>query len=303
MKESVAPILQAIGAILQAIGAIGWACLPFTVLFVFKAEITRAFGRLKKGEIFGLKFELDELEKSADATAMEVPTFVGPVLLEESQVARADQEEKFDAKIKSILQQATSAPKVALIALRAELEKEARQALAARGMLGGRQAVSVSQALSELHQYGFPPNLSGSLKLFNDVSNSIIHGKTDATDDDVLRALDSGISILRSLIALPNEVNVVYHPGVELFSDAAGTKIIPDAKGIMLETTSPGGVTKTLRIFPTTRTHFQKGKRVAWEWNMQEVWPAAWYRDPGTGAIKGAWGSSAEFIGRHLDDI
>jgi hypothetical protein len=221
-----------------------------------QGRITRAFGRLKKGEFFGLKFELDELEKSADATAMEVPTFVGPVLLEESQVARADQEEKFDATIKSILQQATSAPKVALIALRAELEKDARQALAARGMLGGRRAVSVSQALSELHQYGFPPNLSGSLKLFNDVGNSIIHGKTDATDDDVLRALDSGISILRSLNALPNEVNVVYHPGVELFSDAAGTKTIPDAKGIMIETTSPGDVTKMLRIFPTTRSHF-----------------------------------------------
>lgn len=301
MKESVAPILQAIGGILQAIGAIGWACLPFTVLFVFKTEIIRAFSRLRKGEFLGLKFELDELEKSADATAMEVSTYVGPVPLEENRVARG--EEKFDATIKSILQQATSAPKVALIVLRAELEREARQALAARGMLGGRLAVSVSQALSELHQYGFPPNLSGSLKLFNDVSNSIIHGKTDATDDDVLRALDSGISILRSLNALPNEVHVVYQPGVEIFSDAAGTQPILDAKGVILENTSPGGVTKTFQIFPTTRTHFQKGKKVAWEWNMQKNWPAAWYRDPDTGVIKVAWGSSAEFIGRHLDDI
>ena len=28
------------------------------------------------------------------------------------------------------------------------------------------------------------------------------------------------------------------------------------------------------------------------------VWPAAWYRDPDTGVMKEAWGSSAEF--RHV---
>jgi hypothetical protein len=59
----------------------------------------------------------------------------------------------------------------------------------------------------------------------------------------------------------------------------------------------------TFRIFPTTRTHFQKGKRVAWEWNMAKVWPAAWYRDPDTGEIKEGWVSAAEFVGRHLDDV
>ena len=60
---------------------------------------------------------------------------------------------------------------------------------------------------------------------------------------------------------------------------------------------------KTHRILPTTRTHFQKGKRVAWDWNMQKKWPTAWYRDPNTGGVKRAWIKSAEFIGRHLDDI
>jgi hypothetical protein len=116
-------------------------------------------------------------------------------------------------------------------------------------------------------------------------------------------AAKTGMTILRALNVLPNEVNVVYHPGVEIFSDAAATKPIPDAKGVILETTSPGGVMKTFRIFPTTRTHFQKGKQVAWEWSMQKGWPAAWYRDPDTGTITQAWVSSAEFIGRHLDDI
>ena len=160
----------------------------------------------------------------------------------------------------------------------------------------------VGQALDELQQYGFPPNLLGSLKLFAEVRNKIVHGSA-ATDDDALRAIDSGLTILRALNALPNEINVVYHPGVQVFSDAGCTQPIPDVKGLILETTSPGGAMKSFRIYPTTRTNFQKGKQVAWEWNMQKVWPAAWYRDPDSHEIKQAWSQSAEFIGRHLDDV
>jgi hypothetical protein len=307
--EHVAPILQAIAALL-------WGIFAFTALFVLKPEITRALGRLRKGKFFGQEFELGDelvkLETFAAAAAKEVQGFSRNISVEgetghfflvgESATANVNQEEQFDATIKSILQQATSAPKIALMTLGAELEKQARQALATRGLLRGRPIVSVSQALSELHQYGFPPNLLGSVKLFTDVRNKIIHGAA-ATDDDALGALDSGMTILRALNALPHEVYVVYHPGVEIFSDATCTKPIPDAKGIILETTSPGTVMKTFQILPTTRTHFQKGKQVAWEWNMQKVWPAAWYRDPDTGTITQAWVSSAEFIGRHLDDI
>jgi hypothetical protein len=291
-----------VAPILQAIASLAWATIAFAALFMFKPEITRALSRLRKGEILGQKFELGDelvqLEISAAASAKEAQELPP----EESRMAIAGQEEKFDATIKSILQQATSAPKVALMTLRAELERQAQEGLATRGLLRGRPVVSLSQALSELRQYGFPPNLQGSLELFDDVRNKIIHGAA-ATDDDALRALDSGLTILRTLNALPNEVNVVYHPGVEIFSDAACTKPIPDAKGVILETTSPGGVMKTFRIFPSSRTHFQRGKQVAWEWNMRKVWPAAWYRDPDTGVTKQAWLGSTEFIGRHLDEI
>jgi hypothetical protein len=185
--------------------------------------------------------------------------------------------------------------------LRAELEKQAQQALATRGLLRGRPVVSLNQALGELRQYGLP-ELEASQKLFDDVRNKLVHGAA-GTDDDALRALDSGITILRALNALPNEVNVVHNPRVEIFSDGMCTTPIPDAKGVILESTPPGGGMKTFRIFPTTRIHFQKGKRVAWEWNMQKVWPAAWYRDPDTGTITQAWDQAAEFIGRHLDEI
>jgi hypothetical protein len=294
--------MEHIAPILQSIASLAWAFFAFTALFLLKSEITRAVSRLKKGEILGQKFELgDELAKleySAAATAKEVEE-LPPI---ESQVTSAEQESEFDTTIKLILQQATSAPKIALMTLGTELEKQTRQALATRGLLRGRTSVSISQALSELHQYGFPPNLSGSLKLFDDVRNKIIHG-AQATDDNALSALDSGMTILRALKALPNEMHVVYDSGVEIFSDEACTKLILNGKGVILETTSPGGVMKRHSIFPTTRTHFRKGKQVAWEWNMQLIWQSAWYREPDTGTIKPAWSSSAEFVGRHLDDI
>ena len=307
--EQVAPILKAIASLL-------WTGFAFMVLFLFKSEIREAIQRLAKVEILGQKIELRdklvELQASAVATEKEVQELPRHFILDaepgqylmrgERATTRVDQEETFDATVKSILQQATSDPKLALMAVAAELEKQARQALATRGLLGDRQAVSLSQALNELNQYGFPPNLADTLRLFLDVRNRIIHGAA-ATNDDALSALDSGLILLRALNGLPNEVNIVYHPGVENFLDADCTQPITDAKGLILETTSPGGAMKTHRILPTTRTHFQKGKRVAWDWNMQKKWPTAWYRDPDTGGVKRAWIESAEFIGRHLDDI
>jgi hypothetical protein len=60
---------------------------------------------------------------------------------------------------------------------------------------------------------------------------------------------------------------------------------------------------KALRVFPTTRTHFERGREVAWDWNRDRSWGPAWYRHPDSGDLQHAWDSSLEFIGRHLDDI
>lgn len=291
--------MEHVAPILHALASLAWVVFAFIALRMFKTEIAGLFSRLKKIKKGEYEVKFEQLNNSAAASIEEVKKLL-PVV--ETRMASADQEEAIEGTIRSILQQATSAPKVALMMLRAELEKQALQGLATRGLLRGRPVVPLSQALSDLSQYGIPQHLAPSARLFVDVSNKIIHGAA-GTNDDVLKALASGITILRALNALPNEVNVVYGSGVAIFSDAMCTIAIPDAKGVILETTPPGGGMKTLRIFPTTRTHFQEGKQVAWEWNMHRVWPAAWYRDPDTQTIKLAWDQAAEFIGRHLDEI
>ncbi len=294
--------MEHLAALIQAVASLAWVGFAFTALFTFKPEIMQALGRLRKAELFGQKIELNEelalLEKSAVAATKEAHDML-PLL---ENASRLDGYGSLGPAIDSILEKAADSPKLALIMLSAELERRALRGLATRGLLRGRPQVPVSLALDELRQYGIPPNLKGSLELFTNVRNRIIHGGA-ATDDDALSALDSGMTILRALDALPNETNVVYHPGVDIFSDADCKKPFSYGKGVILEVTSPGGVIKTKRIYPSTRTHFERGKQVAWEWNSGRTWPAVWYRDPDSTEIKYGWTASAEFIGRHLDEI
>jgi hypothetical protein len=295
-------LLDQIAPIIKALAALLWPLISLVVVVIFRSEIKVAMHRISKAEIFGQKIELREelaeLKASVAATAVEIDALPK----ENRRVDGIEQDAMLNASVEALLKQATSDPKLALMSLSAELEKQARLALASRGLLQKRHAVSIGEALKELIEYGFPPNLIESLRLFSDVRNRIVHGLT-ATNDDTLSALDLGISLLKALNALPNEVNIVYHPGVDIFADSACTKLIDDAKGVIVETTSPGGVLTTFHIFPTKKHHFKKGKKVAWEWNAEAVWPDTWYKDPDTGAIREAWNWSAEFVGRHLDDI
>ena len=60
-----------------------------------------------------------------------------------------------------------------------------------------------------------------SVDQFWNVRNRLVHGR-DATVDDTLRALDSGVTILRAFQAIPRETHIVHHPGVEVFADPHG---------------------------------------------------------------------------------
>jgi len=142
--------------------------------------------------------------------------------------------------------------------------------------------------------------------MFLDIRNRLVHYdfyRGAPSPDDVLQAVDSGITILRALRAVPREINMVYHPGVDLYADSQALNLRDGVKGVILETMSTGGTTKAYRIFPTTRSHFRKGERVAWEWNNAKRFGESWYRDPDTQEVKCAWSGSLEFVGRHLDEI
>ncbi|MEF9481091.1 hypothetical protein OWR21_02415 [Ralstonia sp. 1B3] len=294
--------MQGWAALLQAIAAILWPVFAFTALFVFRAQIADLAKRLKKGKLLGQEIELsdslDKLTLAVESAQSEVASLPNAVIPEKTLGEQAVQQDI----VRRIIDEAGRSPKAALIMLASELEKVARQTLAITGHLNGRRFVPMREAIEQLHKaYGLPTHVPSSLKHFWEIRNRLIHGG-EGNDEDILRAIDSGISILKALQALPSEINVVHDPGVTVYLDAGATTPIEGVKGVILETHSPGGVSKSFRIFPT-RNIFIKGKEVSWEWNMGLVISNSWYKDPVSGEIRKAWESAAEFVGRHLDEI
>lgn len=295
--------MQEYAPLIQAIAALLWPLFAFTALFVFRAQISDLAKRLKKGKLFGQEIELEEsldkLTKSAESARSEVAELPSPAAPERS----ADENAVEQDIVRRILSEAALSPKAALISLASELERLAREVLATTGHLNGRRVVPVQQAIIELHRaFGLSSHVPSSLQHFWDIRNRVIHGG-EGTDEDILRAIDSGVSILKALQAIPREINIVYLPSVPLFADEALKVPIDQVHGVMLETHSPGGASRAFRIYPSTRTHFVVGERVSWEWNMDIVVGAAWYRDSESGIAKQAWHSAAEFIGRHIDEL
>lgn len=291
-------------ALLQAIAALLWPVFAFTALFVFRRQIADLAKRLKRGKLLGQEIELNEsleaLNKSAKSVEQEVAALLAPVTSQTTTVEQAPLEED---TVRLILSEAAKSPKAALILLASELEKLALQILASTGHFQGRRFMPIHRAIEELQRtLGLPAHVQSSLRLFWNARNRLVHGG-EGTDEDILRAVDSGLTILKSLQALPRETNIVYEPSVPVYVDPTLSVEMTGARGVILETTAPGGAAKSLRIFPTTRTHFQKGKQVAWEWNLQQVFPQAWFRHPDTQVSAEAWSSASEFIGRHLDDL
>lgn len=274
---------------------LSWPTFAFVVLFVFQTEIRQILNRIKKGKIFGNEFELekeiDKFDDAVEAIENEIPQNLS---FEEG----ADKENK-------ILSDSISDPKIGILVLAREIEKEIRKLIGSLGLLKGENYRSVHQSFEALEQRGsLPKHTIGALKIFWKLRNEVVHGKEIDNEKNVIRVLDIGMTLLRTLKSIPHEINRVYHPGVDIYVDAECTEKYSDVKGLILETISPGGIEKTHRIFPTTKSkYYKKGERVAWEWNLSNVWGEAWYINLGTKKKAKAWSSAGEFIGRHINEI
>jgi hypothetical protein len=208
-----------------------------------------------------------------------------------------------DEGVARILATMSSSPKAALMLLSSDIEREVRRLLWSSGWIQGVGQATVRRSIEHLVQMGvLTPNLGNSVRDFLDIRNRLVHGK-EATEDEVLRGIDIGLTILRAILAVPVELNHVYDPGIDVFEDPQCQTLRPGIKAVVLETTSPDRSKKTLRFFPTSRTDFQKGQRVTWEWNSGLVVLQSWVRRPDTGIIEEAWTSAAEFVGRNLDEV
>jgi hypothetical protein len=317
--------------VLNGIASVLWPIVALLAIALFRPEIRSALRRIRELNIFGnsVKFEdeLTELQTDSEKLAAspiqpeppEVPDAATIALAASGAVEAqftghavgvvipptpSSVDSDVDAQVHEVLAVSATSPTAALMQLSAQLERLVRRIIAQTGHLGEVRNPGSMRELTDILEraVALPAGSLDALRAFTRVRNEIVHGTTAATDAEVLRAIDSGIVLLRSLHAVPLELNVVEYPGVPIYSDDSGTARL-QGKGLILSTTSPGGAVTTRRIFPTTRDHYTRGKVVAWEWSMEHVWPEAWYRDPVTEQMTVAWTSSAEFVGRNLDEI
>lgn len=297
--------------LLKAIASILWPAFAFTTLFAFRRQIANLIPRIRKGKILGQELELaenlDKLEVAAKATIEEVPALLLPASDDASASPQPpmtpEAEHDGDETVSRVLELAGTSPKAALLLLASELERSLTRLLASVGKLQGRDFVPFREGMSILRSHaGLPHNLMASVDLFYGLRNRLVHGR-GVTEDDILRAIDSGVSIYRALMSVPHENHRVVNPGTPVYYDAACSSVIAGAKGVILESYGPDGLARGLRIFPTTRTHFRAGTTVAWEWSAENRFGEAWYRDDETNQPRYAWTSSMEFIGRNLDDL
>lgn len=294
-------------AIAKLAGAVLWPFITLCFGLLFKGEISSIFRRLKKGKLLGNELELGtELDAFARTTEIAQAEIYIPPSAPEGGPPTAPQIERSDSDIEKIVALAGDSPELGFIMLARKIEKEMKLLMAVGGHLKGKRMLAFQDMAEYLAKNAaVSENLKSSLNLFWDVRNKIVHaqGEIKVTREEVIRAVDIGLTVLSAIKAIPHELHVVAHPNVDLFQDQAGTVPVPGVKGLMLEATSPGRATKALRIYPTTKTWYRPGMAVTWEWNMGLVTGRCFYRDPTDGTIKSAWSSAAEFVGRDLDAI
>lgn len=294
-----------IEAVAKLAGAILWPIVAFFLAMLFKGEISSIIRRIKKGKFFGNEFELeDELNELAEATERAQKEIYIPAAVVEDEEKGFGRGEAPKQDYEQIMARASENPELGLIFIARKIELEMKRLLAVSGHLRGRRSLSYRDMAEYLgRNAAVSENLRKSLDLFWDVRNKIVHSHGEVSREDLIRTIDIGLTVLSAISVIPHEKNVVAHPGADLFADPEGRQPIQSAKALILETTSPGGAAKSIRVFPTTRTDYRKGMAVTWEWNMEKTWGPSYYRDPTTGRIIKAWSVSAEFVGRDLDAI
>ena len=292
-----------INELLVAISQLPWPVVVLVVALIFRRDIAALLHRVRKGKLFGQEMELDpavqEFRVSVQEAQDEIPGSIVGEKQFEKETTELDQDEK------EVLEAAKTNPELGVIKLSSILEREIRLLAGSLGQLGQRTRSAATQLFRVLVDKGYiPAHTTKSLEIFWELRNEIIHGHRGKEDRNVLRVLDVGLVLLRTIKSIPHETNVVYHPGVDLYSDSECTQKVDGAKGLILETISPGKAEVFHRIFPTSRPqYYKRGNRVTWEWNLSRVWQQTWYIDPDTNKKRKAWDSAGEFVGRHVEDI
>lgn len=194
--------------LIQAIASLAWPCVVITVVRWFRPEIRNVITRLKKGKLLGTEIELNELQvKSEQATEKVILAHLsarqeGQTINAASTVDGAKNVAAVENAVEEVLREAARSPKLGLMLLAAKLERAAREAAEAAGLAGTGRYTAYNWIKSLVIANLLPREGAEAFVLFLNVRNRIVHGQ-DAEDADIARAIDSGVQLLKILIAIP----------------------------------------------------------------------------------------------------
>jgi hypothetical protein len=143
--------MQNVAPVLSALASVCWVAFAFTALLLFRREISRTISRVRKGKVLGQELELSEelkelaISASAAISATPLKQDQEPGAVESGTEQQGNGDEVYNT-IRWILNQAATSPKVALVSLYSELERQARHAVASRGLLRKRSNIPMKQA-------------------------------------------------------------------------------------------------------------------------------------------------------------
>jgi ribonuclease HepT-like protein len=277
-----------------------WPIVLLILLLVYRKPIAALLGRVKKGELFGQEFELEP----------EVNKFQESVKQAEKEIAQLPpssdvdvaESKRTEIDVNRILDDSKGSPELALIRLSNLLEPEAKNALGSMGFLPRNKRLSGFWAMQVLGDKGLlPQSAADSLKRFWDLRNRIVHGRAEVDEKEILRVLDIGIDLLKTIRSIPHEVHTVEQV-VDVYDNPECTIKRVGSKAVILNSqTADGGLLR--RLFHSTKTdHYKRGQRVMWEWELTRSIPEGWYidsRDQSTKII----GGSLDFVGRTIAEI
>lgn len=209
-----------------------------------------------------------------------------------------------DDVVAEVLDQAARSPKLGLMLLSSELDRAVHRLLMGTGWGIQRRRWNLRDGVARLVEIGvLPASATHAADLFTQIRNEVVHGAGTRSDDEILRAIDSGIELYNAVANVPRERNFVLYANVPVFSNEDLTVPITDATAVFLRTVAATPQkTETERIFPTTRIDFQVGEEVAWLWDTSKQWNEAWCKHPATAEVIKAWDGALNFIGSPIDE-
>ncbi|HST55228.1 MAG TPA: hypothetical protein VLJ42_04940 [Solirubrobacteraceae bacterium] len=276
-----------------------------SVALVVVIVVVALFPWLESADLPGggkLKFrhKLDEFDAAVETLTVEASATVDG---DADDVKVAARREAADGVVAEVLDQAAQSPKLAIMLLSSELDRELHRLLMGTGWGVQRRLWNLREGIARLVEVSvIPASATYAADLFTQIRNEVVHGAGSRSDDEILRAIDSGIEMYNAVANVRRERNFVLYVNVPIFSDDALTVPITDGTAVFLRTVAPTAQkTETERIFPTTRTDFKVGEEVAWLWDNSKQWGEAWCKHPATGDIIKPWDGSLNFIGSPID--